>query len=114
MEQTQPYRPSSADRSSSSAAPADAASGSTDPPSRTAGADPTDIDHESPGPSDDNLPTRSGPTVQRPAVRAEGRVRSSRPTAHHKVSPIIVDRLIKSYNGTSPYTISASWSSLAG
>ena len=45
------------------------------------------------------LRPRSGQTVQRPAVRAEGRVRSSRPSVHHEVSPIIVDRLIKSYNG---------------
>jgi ABC-2 type transport system ATP-binding protein len=42
----------------------------------------------------------SGQTVPRPVVRAESRVRSSRPTVHHEVSPIIVDRLIKSYNGT--------------
>jgi ABC-2 type transport system ATP-binding protein len=41
-----------------------------------------------------------GQTVQRPAVRAGARVRSSRPTVHHEVPPIIVDRLIKSYNGT--------------
>jgi ABC-2 type transport system ATP-binding protein len=41
----------------------------------------------------------SGQTSQRAAVRAGGRVRSSRPTVHHQVPPIIVDRLIKSYNG---------------
>jgi ABC-2 type transport system ATP-binding protein len=41
-----------------------------------------------------------GQTVQRTAAPARDRVRSSRPTVHHKVPPIIVDRLIKSYNGT--------------
>jgi ABC-2 type transport system ATP-binding protein len=42
----------------------------------------------------------SGQAVQGAAARAAGRARSSRPTVHHKVPPIIVDRLIKSYNGT--------------
>jgi ABC-2 type transport system ATP-binding protein len=42
----------------------------------------------------------SGQTVRRPSAPAMARARSSRPTVHHEVSPIIVDRLIKSYNGT--------------
>jgi ABC-2 type transport system ATP-binding protein len=42
----------------------------------------------------------SGQTVRRPPAPAVARARSSRPTVHHEVSPIIVDRLIKSYNGT--------------
>ena len=43
---------------------------------------------------------RSGQTVGRPPAPAVPRARSSRPTVHHDVSPIIVDRLIKSYDGT--------------
>ena len=42
----------------------------------------------------------SGQTVRRPAAPAVPRAKPSRPTVHHEVSPIIVDRLIKSYNGT--------------
>jgi ABC-2 type transport system ATP-binding protein len=42
----------------------------------------------------------SGQTVRRPRAPATARARSSRPTVHHEVSPIIVDRLIKSYDGT--------------
>ena len=45
------------------------------------------------------LRPESRQTIQRAAVRAGGRVRSSRPAVHHQVPPIIVDRLIKSYNG---------------
>jgi ABC-2 type transport system ATP-binding protein len=43
---------------------------------------------------------RSEQTVRRPVAPATGRARSSRPTVHHDVPPIIVDRLIKSYNGS--------------
>ncbi len=43
---------------------------------------------------------RSGQTVRRPPARAVSRGRTSRPTVRHEVPPIIVDRLIKSYNGT--------------
>jgi ABC-2 type transport system ATP-binding protein len=43
---------------------------------------------------------RSEQTVRRPVAPAAGRARSSRPTVHHDVPPIIVDRLIKSYNGS--------------
>lgn len=44
---------------------------------------------------------RSEQTVQRAAaVRTGGRFRSSRRSVHHEVPPIIVDRLIKSYDGT--------------
>jgi ABC-2 type transport system ATP-binding protein len=46
------------------------------------------------------LRPKSGQTVRRPSAPAMARARSSRPTVHHEVSPIIVDRLIKSYNGT--------------
>jgi ABC-2 type transport system ATP-binding protein len=42
----------------------------------------------------------SGQTVRRPPAPAVARARSSRPTVHHEVAPIIVDRLIKSYDGT--------------
>ena len=42
---------------------------------------------------------RSEPDLQR-AARTGGRVRSSRRSVHHRVRPIIVDRLIKSYDGT--------------
>jgi ABC-2 type transport system ATP-binding protein len=42
----------------------------------------------------------SGQTVRRPPAPAAAQARSSRPTVHHDVSPIIVDRLIKSYGGT--------------
>jgi ABC-2 type transport system ATP-binding protein len=42
----------------------------------------------------------SGQTVRRPPAPPTARARSSRPNVHHDVSPIIVDRLIKSYNGT--------------
>ena len=44
------------------------------------------------------LRPESRQTIQRAAVRAGGRARSSR-AVHHQVPPIIVDRLIKSYNG---------------
>jgi ABC-2 type transport system ATP-binding protein len=40
-----------------------------------------------------------GAIVRSPAAPAVGRARSSRPTVHHDVPPIIIDRLIKSYNG---------------
>jgi ABC-2 type transport system ATP-binding protein len=43
---------------------------------------------------------RSGQMVRPPAAPAVSRARSSRPTVHHDVPPIIVDRLIKSYNGS--------------
>jgi ABC-2 type transport system ATP-binding protein len=46
------------------------------------------------------LPPGSGQAGRRPPARAVARAKSSRPTVHHEVSPIIVDRLIKSYNGT--------------
>ena len=52
---------------------------------------------------DPPMPTarpRSEQTVHRPVAPAAGRARSSRPTVHHDVPPIIVDRLIKSYNGS--------------
>jgi ABC-2 type transport system ATP-binding protein len=42
----------------------------------------------------------SGQTVHRAAAPAVRRARPSTWTAHHAVSPIVVDRLIKSYNGT--------------
>ena len=45
------------------------------------------------------LRPESRQTIQRAAVRAGGRVRSSRPAVHHQLPPIIVDRLIKSYTG---------------
>jgi ABC-2 type transport system ATP-binding protein len=43
---------------------------------------------------------RSEQAVRRPVAPAAGRARSPRPTVHHDVPPIIVDRLIKSYNGS--------------
>lgn len=43
---------------------------------------------------------RSGQTVHRAAAPAVHRARPSTWTVHHAVSPIVVDRLIKSYNGT--------------
>ena len=42
----------------------------------------------------------SAQTVRRPPAPAVSRARSSRPTVRREVSPIIVDRLIKSYDGT--------------
>ena len=42
----------------------------------------------------------SGQTVHRAAAPAVHRARPSTWTVHHEVPPIIVDRLIKSYNGT--------------
>jgi ABC-2 type transport system ATP-binding protein len=46
------------------------------------------------------LRSGSTQTTRRPPAPAMARPKSSRPTVHHEVSPIIVDRLIKSYNGT--------------
>ena len=46
------------------------------------------------------LPPGSGQAGHRPPARAVAPAKSLRPTVHHEVSPIIVDRLIKSYSGT--------------
>jgi ABC-2 type transport system ATP-binding protein len=46
------------------------------------------------------LRSGSTQTARRPPAPAMARPKSSRPTVHHEVSPIIVDRLIKSYDGT--------------
>jgi ABC-2 type transport system ATP-binding protein len=53
--------------------------------------------------ADPPVPTvrpRSEQTFRRPVAPAAGRARSSRPTVRHDVPPIIIDRLIKSYNGS--------------
>jgi ABC-2 type transport system ATP-binding protein len=42
----------------------------------------------------------SGQAVRRPPARAVSRVRTSRRAVRHEVPPVIVNRLIKSYNGT--------------
>jgi ABC-2 type transport system ATP-binding protein len=57
-----------------------------------------------PAPSPDRTPTtlgaRSGPAVPRVAAPVVRPSKPSRWTVHHEVPPIVVDRLIKSYNGT--------------
>ena len=55
-------------------------------------------------PSPDRTPTtlqaRPGPAVPHVAAPVVHRAKPSRRTVHHAVPPIVVDRLIKSYNGT--------------
>jgi ABC-2 type transport system ATP-binding protein len=57
-----------------------------------------------PAPSPDRTPTtlraRSGPAVPRVAAPVVRPTKPSRWAVHHEVPPIVVDRLIKSYNGT--------------
>jgi ABC-2 type transport system ATP-binding protein len=53
-----------------------------------------------PDPPATTVRPRSEQTVRRSTAPAVGRVRSARPTVHHQVPSIIVDRLIKSYGGT--------------
>jgi ABC-2 type transport system ATP-binding protein len=53
--------------------------------------------------ADPPVPTvrpRSEQIIRRPVAPAAGRARSSRPTVRHDVPPIIIDRRIKSYNGS--------------
>jgi ABC-2 type transport system ATP-binding protein len=95
-EQTEPYRPAPlTDRPTTQLAPTPAV---TRPVPQSSRAEP--VRAPSPGRTPTIPKAGSGPDVSRVAGRVVRPTKPSRWTVHHEVPPIVVDRLIKSYNGT--------------
>jgi ABC-2 type transport system ATP-binding protein len=95
-EQMEPYRPAPlTDRLTTQLAPTPAV---TRPVPQSSRAEP--VRASSPGRTPTIPKAGSGPDVSRVAGRVVRPTKPSRWTVHHEVPPIVVDRLIKSYNGT--------------